>query len=62
MEILEKLKADVRKLKLDSIKVPAKCVIYFILGLVLSTGSVMGQFRPFGISITAVSKKRYFIF
>lgn len=35
---------------------------FFALGFVFSTGSVLGGLHPFGISIVAVSKKKYFLF
>ena len=62
MEIIEKIKLDSKKINFDNIEKPLKCIGYFVLGFVLSTGTVMENLHPFGISITAVSKKRYFIF
>ncbi|MGN0524086.1 MAG: SpoIIE family protein phosphatase [Eubacterium sp.] len=62
MEIIEKIKLDSKKINFDNIEKPLKCIGYFVLGFVLSTGAVMENLHPFGISITAVSKKRYFIF
>lgn len=38
------------------------CVFYFVLGFGMSLGGVLGGVKPFGISATAVSKKKYFIF
>ncbi len=37
-----------------------KAAAYLALGFMMSTGSVLGELHPFGISITAVCKKRYF--
>ncbi len=34
---------------------------FFIGGVIISMGSISGDLRPFGISLVAVSKKKYFI-
>ncbi len=62
MQISEKIQINTEKFKNIPFKKALNCLVYFIFGLVLSTGNVMGNLHPFGIAITAVSRKKYFIF
>lgn len=65
MQITEKIGINTeifKKVKNTPIKKAIECFVYFALGFVFSTGSVMNKLHPFAIAITAVSRKKYFIF
>lgn len=62
MAIKERVKRAENALKEKKNERLVKSVLYFTLGLIFSTGSVIDGLHPFGVSITAVSKKRYFLF
>ena len=38
------------------------CVGFFVMGLVMSLGQVVGDTRPFGISVVAVAKRKHLFF
>nr|MCR5207213.1 hypothetical protein [Eubacterium sp.] len=62
MTVTEKVKSAEKRIK-NTVNIhPFKCAAFFLLGLLFSLGSVFGELHPFGIPITAVSGKRYFLF
>ncbi len=62
MTVKDRLKITEKTLKNKKNERILKCALFFMLGMLFSLGSVFGELRPFGVSITAVSKKRYFLF
>ncbi|MBR7072757.1 MAG: hypothetical protein IKI33_03955 [Eubacterium sp.] len=62
MTVKDRLKITEKRLKSKKNERILKCALFFMLGMLFSLGSVFGELRPFGVSITAVSKKRYFLF
>ena len=62
MAVKTKINIDKEKLKAPIIKDILWCGGFFILGLMLSLGSLIGSIRPFGISIVSVAKKKHLPF
>lgn len=62
MTVKDKVKITKRRLNTKKNQHLLKCALYFFLGLFFSIGSVFGTLHPFGISITAVSKRKHFLF
>lgn len=64
MSVKEKIKAvDIKKITRQPMaKQVIAYILYFLLGLGMSLGGVLAGVKPFGVSATAVSKKKYFIF
>jgi stage II sporulation protein E len=44
------------------VKQGLECSAFFLLGFVLSLGTVIENMRPFGISLVSVSKRKHFLF
>lgn len=49
-------------LKNDTASSIAVCAFYFVMGFLLSIGSIYGGEKPFAVALVAVSKKRRYIF
>jgi len=62
MTVKDKVKTTEKKLKTKKNKHLLNCALFFLAGLFFSLGSVFGSLRPFGISVTAVTKRKYFLF
>lgn len=62
MPLKEKIRIDNIKKDKPLLRRAIKSLFYFIIGVAMSTGSVMDGLKPFGISIIAVSGKKYFPF
>ena len=60
--IADKIKDNKAFIKSKGVQRSLKSALFFTLGFLLSTGSVLETLHPFGIAAVAVSKKRYFIF
>lgn len=62
MPLKEKIRIDDIKKDKPLLRRAIKSLFYFIIGVAMSTGSVMDGLKPFGISIIAVSGKNIFRF
>ncbi len=62
MAIDEKITLHKERLNKKTVNSVLSCIIYFAMGFALSMGSVLDDLKPFGISLTAISKKKYFLF
>ena len=62
MAIKEKIEASKSKLTNKALHRILLYALFFAMGFILSTGSVINQSRPFALSLIAVSKKKYFLF
>ena len=65
MAIKDKIKIDKNKI-INMNNPPMQrilwCVGFFVMGLVMSLGQVVGDTRPFGISVVAVAKRKHLFF
>lgn len=64
MSVKEKMRAvDVERIRRQpAVKQICYSVLFFALGFGMSIGDVFGGVKPFGVAITAVSRKKYFLF
>lgn len=62
MIIKDKIKVDKNKFATPAVQRLLWCVGFFAMGLVMSLGQVVGNTRPFGISVVAVAKRRHLLF
>lgn len=62
MTVKERVKSAEKRINTKKNRQNASYAAFFALGFLLSIGSVFGGLHPFGVSLTAVSKKRYFVF
>lgn len=58
----ERLKRHEVKIQNNAVKHLLFGLLYFIAGVLLGNSSALDDLKPFGISLVAVSKKKYFIF
>ena len=62
MSVKERIEEKKTSISKPLLKRIIMSVLFFILGFGMSLGGVIGGIKPFGVSITSVSRKKYFLF